>query len=155
MKMIYFKSTDEKVMDGIMEKAFEMISNGKYAESYERRDIVPCRIKDKNGMFGFIISVDDCVPVAFNITARTSMEGAESVYELVVESGLFSGPLKLPKTVELSLNWKEDSVNRYKIIKLNRDKIKDMVEQGIDDSVIAETFGITWTGEDSEWIIDK
>ena len=108
MKMIYFKTADEKEVDGIIEKAFEMITNGQYAEAYKRREIVPCRVTDKDGTYIFMISVDDCVPVAFNITASTSVDGDESEYELLVESGLFSEPLRIPKTVETILNWRPD-----------------------------------------------
>ena len=108
MKMIYFKTADEKVVDGIIEKAFGMITTGKYAEAYERREIVPCRIQGKDDTYTFVISVDDCVPVVFNITASTSVDGEESEYVLLVESGLFSEPLRIPKTVETILNWRPD-----------------------------------------------
>ena len=108
MKMIYFKTAEEKVVDGIIEKAFGMITTGKYAEAYERREIVPCRIKDKDDTYIFMISVDDCVPVAFNIIAGNSMDGDGSEYELAVESRLFSEVLRIPKTVETTLNWRPD-----------------------------------------------
>ena len=152
MKTISFRTADEMIAEEIIEKAFGMIKNGKYSEAFELRDVVPCKVKDKDGSYLFIISVADCVPVAFNITANTSAED-ESAYELAVESGLFSEPLKVPKTVEIKLEWKEDNVNSYKIVKQNRDEIRGMVEQGIGTAEIAEMFGITWTEEDSEWIM--
>lgn len=154
MKTISFRTTDEMIVEEIIEKAFGMIKNGKYSEAFDLRDIVPCKVKDKDGSYIFIISVADCVPVAFNITANTSA-GDESTYELVVESGLFSESLRVPKTVEIKLEWKEDNVNSYKIVKQNRDKIRDMVAQGAGTAEIAEKFGITWTEEDSEWIMKK
>ena len=108
MKMIYLKSDDEKVVDGITEKACGMITTGKYAEAYERREIVPCKVTDKEGKYIFIISADDCVPVTFDITANTSTDGDESEYELLVESGLFTEPLRIPKTVKIKMNWSPD-----------------------------------------------
>ena len=154
MKTISFRTADEMIEEEIIEKAFGMIKNGKYSEAFDLRDIIPCKVKDKDGSYIFIISVADCVPVAFNITANTSAED-ESAYELAVESRLFSEPLKVPKTVETKLEWKEDMVNSYKIVKQNRDKIREMVKQGAGTAEIAEKFGITWTEEDSEWIMKK
>ena len=152
MKTISFITADEMIVEEIIDKAFGMIKNGKYSEAFDLRDIVPCKVKDKDGSYIFIISVADCVPVAFNITANTSA-GDESTYELVVESGLFSESLRVPKTVEIKLEWKEDNVNSYKIVNQNRDKIREMVEQGAGTAEIAEKFGITWTEEDSEWVM--
>ena len=152
MKTISFRTADEMIVEEIIEKAFGMIKNGKYSEAFDFRDIVPCKVKDKDGSYIFIISVADCVPVAFNITAGTSAED-ESAYELVVESGLFSESLRVPKTVEIKLEWKEDNVNSYKIVKQNREKIREMVGQGAGTAEITEKFGITWTEEDSEWVM--
>lgn len=152
MKTISFRTADEMIVEEIIDKAFGMIKNGKYSEAFDLRDIVPCKVKDKDGSYIFIISVADCVPVAFNITANTSA-GDESTYELVVESGLFSESLRVPKTVEIKLEWKKDNVNSYKIVNQNRDKIRDMVAQGAGTAEIAEQFGITWTEEDSGWVM--
>ncbi len=152
MKTISFRTADEMIVEEIIEKAFGMIKNGKYCEAFELRDVIRCKVKDKDGSYIFIISVADCVPAAFNITASTSVDD-ESAYELAVESGLFSEPVKVPKNVEIKLEWKEDNVNSYKIVKQNQDEIRGMVEQGIGTAAIAEKFGITWTEEDSEWIM--
>ena len=152
MKTISFRTADEMIIEEIIEKALGMIKSGKYSEAFDLRDIVPCKVKDKDGSYIFIITVADCVPVAFNITTNNSADD-ESAYELTVESGLFSEPLKVPKTVEIKLEWKEDNVNSYKTVQQNRDKIREMVEQGATAAEIAEMFGITWTEEDSEWIM--
>ena len=156
MKILDFKISDENLRDEIVNKAFEMIRSGKYAEAYELRDIVVCKWNGKGkDDYGFSISVEDCVDASFSITDYMLGGSGDEADITVIESELFENELKVPKTVEVKLDWKEDIPNQYKTVKLHFDEIKGMAQQGISPEKIAKTFEIPWTNEDSLWIMAK
>ncbi len=153
------KADDGTIRDDLANQAFEMIKSGKCAEAYELRDIVICIITKKvTNEYMVTISVEDCVNVDICIatdgvggynTCQNQEEGS------CIKSVMFEEDLVVPKNVKISLDWGEDAVNTYKIIRLNHDKIKDMVKQGFEAEEIAEKYGIEWTDEDSKWILEK
>lgn len=159
MKNIYFKTFDEKTRDGIADKVFKMIQNGKFSEAYALRDIVLCTVNgkecEKRREHRFIISVDDCVPATFSVSTYMKNGADGDSYIYVVDSELFTESLRIPNNVGVGLSWREDVVNRYKIIKLNRDKIRTMIHEGASPDEIGEAFGIEWSEEGSRIMIQK
>lgn len=156
MKILDLKISDENMRDEIVNKAFEMIRSGKYAEAYELRDIVVCKWNGKGkDDYGFSISVEDCVDAPFSINHYMLGGSGEDADITVIESELFEDVLKVPQTAEVKLDWEEDIPNQYKTVKINFDKVKGMVQQGIRPEEIAKTFEIPWTNEDSVWIMAK
>ena len=156
MRILDFKISDENMRDEIVNKAFEMIRSGKYAEAYELRDIVVCKWngKGKND-YGFSLSVADCVGASFYITDYMLGGSGNDADITVIESELFEDVLKVPQTAEVKLDWADDIPNQYKTVKLHFNEIKGMAQQGISPEKIAKAFEIPWTDEDSLWILAK
>ena len=156
MKILDCKISDENLRDEVLDKAFEMIRSGKYAEAYELRDIVVCKWNGKGkDDYGFSISVEDSVEASFSINHYMLGGSGEDADIMTIESELFADELIVPRTAEVKLDWKEDVPNQYKTVKLHFDEIKGMAQKGISPKEIAKTFEIPWTNEDSLWIMAK
>ena len=156
MRSIIFTYKDEDWAQETLERISQAIEEKGYGREYELRDIILMRWKQKNQEKNKVaLMVADCVPMSFNINLKLTDEAGNKRQNILVESELFPEGLSVPNEVSVSMEWVEDTTNRYKIVKLNHDKIVEMIKSGISPEEISKTFGIKMTEEYCKKILEK
>ena len=154
MKSLLLKVPEKEMWEELSQKVFEMAKNEKYSESYKMKDLLTFKMS-RGEDYSIVVMAEDCVPISFNVMASNINKEGKYPQTVRVESELFNEPLEIPKEVKVSVYWGDDGINRYKIMKLNHDDIKSMAEQGVSPEEIVQTFGIKWTEEDSQKILES
>lgn len=154
MRAITLKTKEEKTRDVMYYRIHDLISNGRFCKDYELRDIVLSKWEqDEDFCLGFVVSDD--VELEISITATNKVEKDSVGSKLRLDSEMFPEGLMVPNSVRLSMDWKEDSINRYKIVKLNFEDIKGMIREGKDSKDIEKRFGIPLTEKECENLMKR
>ena len=127
MRGINFSIMDEKTRDEMFNNVYEQVKGSSYAKDFELKDIVIEKFEGMGGDYQLGIVIADCVMTDFKIVAVNSEDNGEISTELKIESGILPKGLLIPNEVNISTCWKEDSMNRYKVVKQN---FEEMKEQG-------------------------
>lgn len=151
MRTYKFKAKDAKIRDEFGLKLQEMVEN---YEAYKLRDIA-VMVMDNGDEHYVGLIVADCVGAEFKFAFKDIVKDGKISSSVIMDSDLFAYELEIPKDVSVSIDWSKDGGNRYKTIRLNYDKIKEMARKGVNPEEISRTFGIRWSGDDSEWIIGR
>ncbi len=151
MRAYNFKTKDAKIRDEFGMKLQEMVKNH---ESCALRDMVVMGM-DKGDEHDVGLIVADCVGTEIKFVFKDIVRDGKISSTVVMDSDLFAYELEVPKEVSISVNWAEDGGNRYKTIRLNYDKIREMTRKGVNPDEISRAFGIRWSGDDSEWIMGR
>ena len=151
MRELFLTTTDKNVQEDLFSKLFDLLKNGNFFEDFRLKNIMLCKWV-KNNEYHIAISMADCVPATFNISAYKAAGDQAEQPTSVVNSEIFSEPLNVPRLVKISVEWTKDIVNSYKIISTNFDDIKHMAHESVSADEIAKKYNIKWSEEDSEWI---
>ena len=155
MRGINFSIMDEKTRDEMFNNVYEQVKGSSYAKDFELRDITIQRFEGKYGDNCMGIVIADCVKTDFKIVAVNSEKNGEISTELKIESEILPKGLLIPNEINVSLCWKEDSMNRYKVVKQNFEEMKEMIKAGKGWKEIEEKFGIPMTEEECEKLVKK
>ena len=154
MRLITFRTANGKTREEIAQKVLEMVKKGRFAEAHELRDIMLGTGNDKDSTYVLFLSISDYAPVTLSVVMmNTEDEKAEVITR--IDSDMFPEALLLPNNVQVSIKWEKETVNRYKIVKTNHDKILEMVKQGVNPKEIGSKFAINWSGKDSLNMLEK
>ena len=153
MRGINFSIMDEKTRDEMFNNVCEQVKGSSYAKDFELKDIVIEKFEGMGGDYQLGIVIADCVMTDFKIVAINSEDNGEISTELKIKSGILPKGLLVPKEVNISTCWKEDSMNRYKVVKQNFGEMKEMIKEGKGPKEIEEKFGIPFTEEECEKLV--
>lgn len=154
MRGTVFAMTDEKQRDEMFKNVSEQVKGSKYSRDYELRDIVLNTWENK-GEYCMGIVISDNVAVEFGISSVNTTENGEMSSKVYVTSGILPNGLVIPNKVRITIEWKEDSINRYKVVKLHSDEIKEMIRDGKGPEEIEKRFGIPLNEEECKKLMEK
>ena len=155
MRGINFSIMDEKTRDEMFNNVYEQVKCSRYAKDFELKDIIINKFEGVGGDCQLGIVIADCVMTDFKIVVENSENNGKITTELKIESGILPKGLLVPNAINVSLCWKEDSMNRYKVVKQNFDEMKEMIKAGKGPKEIEEKFGIPMTEEECEKLAKK
>ena len=155
MRGINFSIMDEKTRDEMFNNVYEQVKGSSYAKDFELKDIVIEKFEGMGGDCQLGIVIADCVMTDFKIVAINSEDNGEISTKLKIESGILPKGLLIPNEINISTCWKEDSMNRYKVVKQNFEWMKAMIKEGKGPKELEEKFGIPFTEEECEKLVKK
>ena len=154
MRGTVFAMTDEKQRDEMFKNVSEQVKGSKFNRDYELKDII-LNTWENRGEYCMGIVISDNVAVEFAINSVNTTENGETGSKLCVTSGILPNGLVIPNEVRITMEWKEDSINRYKVVKLYSDEIKEMIRDGKSSEEIEKRFGIPLNEEERKKLIEK
>lgn len=150
MRAYTFEFNNEKERNIFAEQLFILIKD---TQDFKDRDLMTLKW-EKLGLFYAGLMVADCVPGSFTITSMNAFGKSLKTIFMAVKSEMPTQELLIPDDVKISIEWKEDSVNRYKVIKTNFNFLKKMLEEGVGNDVIMSTYGIELTDSERTRILE-
>lgn len=124
------------------------------SDDFKLRDIVINKW-DKLGLFYCGIVIADNVMGSFSITTMNALGKSMKSVFIAVKTDFDDSEVFIPDSVNVSVTWKPDSVNRYKIYYQNFPFIKAMINEGATPEKIEEVYGVKFTPEECEKIKTK
>jgi len=124
------------------------------SDDFKYRDIIINKW-DKLGLFYCGIVIADNVMGSFSITTMNALGKSMKSVFIAVKTDFDDSEVFIPDSVNVSVTWKPDSVNRYKIYYQNFPFIKAMINEGATPEKIEEVYGVKFTPEECEKIKTK
>lgn len=121
------------------------------SDDFKLRDIVINKW-DNLGLFYCGIVISDTVTGSYSITTMNAFNKSMKSVFIAVKTDLKDSEVLIPDSVNVSITWKPDSVNRYKIYYQNFAFIKAMLNEGATPEKIEEIYNIKLTPEECEKI---
>ena len=137
------------------DELFEMLFKGvKEVEAFALRDIILNRW-EREGMYYAGLVIDDGVSsnVMLVFDNKNKDEDRKPIVRFICDFGF--NDISISNDINISITWRPDGLNRYKIIKLNHDKIIDMIKSGCSAEEIGKTFEIPLTEEECRKLGEK
>lgn len=124
------------------------------SDDFKLKDIVISKW-EKLGLFYCGIVIADSVAGSYSVTTMNAFNKSMKSVFIAVNTGLNDNEVLIPDSVNVSITWKPDSPNRYKIYYNNFPFIKAMLNEGATPDKIEEIYGVRFTPEECEKIKTK
>ena len=154
MRSISFTLPDKIARDNLFDMMLSMVKTGDYKNDFEFRDIVISKWEGKGGYCTGIVVADN-VLVSISIRSENTVEAGETLSKTMIDSEMFTDSIGIGNDIDISVSWKSDSVNRYKVVKTNFDLIKEMIREGKSHAEIGKYFGIELSEEECSMLSKK
>ena len=149
MRGYTFETQSKQVREEIFEALFKSIKD---VEAFALRDIILNKW-DRNGMYyaGLVIADE----VASSIFLVFENKNGDMTPKVRLDSDFGPDNISIPNEVNISITWKIDSPNRYKVIKQNFAKIKEMINGGSSAEEIGKVFDIELTEDECRKLAER
>ena len=151
MRGYTFECNKESERNKLYEDLYLMVRK---SDDFKYRDIIINKW-DKLGLFYCGIVIADTVAGSFSITTMNAFNKSMKSVFIGVKTDFEDTEVVIPDSVNVSVTWKEDSPNRYKIYYKNFPFIKAMLLEGATPEKIEEVYGVKFTPEECEKIKAK
>lgn len=151
MRAYTFELTTDKERNELFQEFYLLVQQ---CEAFKMRDIILMKW-EKLGLFFFGLMISDEVPGSFNIVTMNAMGKSMKTAFITTKAELPNKDIVIPDNVKISIEWAPDSVNKYKIMKVNFNFIKAMLNEGATPEAIKGIYGIDLTEKDIETIKTK
>jgi hypothetical protein len=151
MRGYTFECQKEKDRDSIFNGLFNIVKD---SNDFKLKDIVITKW-EMPGLWYVGIIIADSVAGSFSIITMNAFNKSMKSVFTIVKADCQNTEVLIPDSVKISMLWKEDSVNRYKIYYENFSFIKSLLLEGATPEKLKEIYGIDFTAEECEKIKTK
>ena len=151
MRGYTFTTCNSLTRDMLFEAIFKAVKD---LESFALRDVILNRWENKGLYCAGLTIADETDGTIFLVCANEKKAG-EMTTKVRLDSDFGPDDIIIPNDVNISITWRPDGINRYKIVKQNHDKIIEMIKGGSSAEEIGKTFGIPLTEEECRKLAEK
>ena len=149
MRGYTFETQSLQVREELFETLFKSVKD---VEAFALRDVILNKW-DRNGMYyaGLVIADE----VASSIFLAFDNKEGDTIPKVRLDSDFGPDNISIPNEVNISITWRTDSLNRYKVIKQNFAQIKEMIHAGSSAEEIGKVFDIELTEDECRKLAER
>ena len=151
MRGYTFECNKESERNKLFEDLYLLVRK---SDDFKLKDII-IKKWDKLGLFYCGIVIADNVMGSYSVTTMNVLGKSMKSVFIAINDGLENSEVLIPDSVNVSITWKPDTQNDYKIYYQNFPFIKAMLQEGATPEKIEEIYGVKFTPEECEKIKNR